>query len=352
MSRPKRKLRVLIFGAGAIGTYIGVSLATAGHLVTFLERPEKIDRLQERGFQLALQDHVRQLPDPHLTADLSHSLQEKTFDLAVFALKSYHTRPILGKLRTVRNQLPPLLCLQNGVENEALLAEILGPENVIPGTVTSAVSREKTGWVRLEKERGIGLAGDHPLIKELAETFQAAGLSTSRYQRPEDMKWSKLLTNLLANASSAILNMTPEEIFRDQAAFDLEIRQQREALQVMKAAGIKVVNLPGVPVKLLARVEKHFPRFLAQPMLVRAVGGGRGEKMPSFHVDLYSGQKESEVDALNGAVVRAGRKYQVSTPVNQLMLSTLTDLIEGTIPREKYAGKPRRLRRALTQPSS
>jgi len=66
------------------------------------------------------------------------------------------------------------------------------------------------------------------------------------------------------------------------------------------------------------------------------VGGGRGKKMPSFHIDLYSGRKQSEVNQLNGAVVRAGKKFHIPTPVNSFLTDTLLSLIDGEIPLETY----------------
>ena len=62
--------------------------------------------------------------------------------------------------------------------------------------------------------------------------------------------------------------------------------------------------------------------------------------MPSFHIDLYSGKGKSEVGELNGAVVQAGKKYRVPTPVNQFLTSRLMGLIAGEIPLDKYQHKP------------
>ena len=151
------------------------------------------------------------------------------------------------------------------------------------------------------------------------------------------MKWSKLLTNLLSNASSAILNLTPAQIYSDPALYQIELDQVREALDVMRIQGIKAVNLPGVPVKILAAVIKYLPYWLSQPLLSKMIGRGRGQKMPSFHIDLYSGREKSEVSQLNGAVVRAGKISQISTPVNSFMTDTLLSLMNKEIPLDTYS---------------
>jgi 2-dehydropantoate 2-reductase len=157
------------------------------------------------------------------------------------------------------------------------------------------------------------------------------------------MKWSKMLTNLLANASSAILDLTPREIFSDRRLFRLEVEQLREALQVMRRLGIRVVNLPGTPVRALAFAIRFLPLGLSRPLLAKAVGSGRGAKMPSFYIDLHAGRGLSEVDSLNGAVVRFGEQVGVPTPVNHLLNETLLALSRGEVPLSAYARQPEKL---------
>jgi 2-dehydropantoate 2-reductase len=156
------------------------------------------------------------------------------------------------------------------------------------------------------------------------------------------MKWSKMLTNLLANPASAILDMSAGEIYARADLYKMEIDMLRECLTVMEAQNIEVVDLPGTPVKALA-FATQLPLWLSKPLLGRAAGAGRGSKMPSFHIDLHSGRGKSEVDYLHGAVVRAGEQANVPTPVNRLLTETLLALTNGEITLEKYAHKPEKL---------
>jgi 2-dehydropantoate 2-reductase len=157
------------------------------------------------------------------------------------------------------------------------------------------------------------------------------------------MKWSKMLTNLIANASSAILDMSPAQVFAHPGLYCMEVRQLRETLRVMRAQNIPIVDLPSTPVRLLALIVERLPLSLSRPLLIRSVGAGRGAKMPSFHIDLYAGRKKSEVDYLNGAVVRYGKKYHVATPVNKILNELLLGMTNGSIPREMYAHQPEKL---------
>ena len=264
------------------------------------------------------------------------------FDVGLFALKSFDTRPALHPLRAHRGALPPLLCLSNGVDNEPVIAEVLGADKVIYGTVTTAIGRRAAGDIIVEKLRGVGVADAHPFSRRLAAAMSEAGLNARLYTEPAAMKWSKMLTNLLANSTSAILDMTPAEIFAHPGLYRLEVEQLREALRVMAKLEIGVVDLPKTPVRMLALGVKMSP-VVSRPLLARAVGGGRGAKMPSFHIDLYAGRGQSEVRYLNGAVVRHGEKVKIATPVNRLLTETLLALTAKEIPLETYAHQPEKL---------
>ena len=347
-------LKILVFGAGAIGTYIGGSLAHAGHHAVFLERPEVAASLRQNGIRIerpaagatpasGTGADIITLPASacEYTGSLSEALSLGPFDVALYALKSFDTASAIASFSTAT--LPPVLCLSNGVDNEPALADVIGAENVIAGAVTTAVGRRAAGDVIVERLRGLGVAGGHPLSARLAAAMNQAGLNSRLYPNAADMKWSKMLTNLLANASSAILNLPPGKIFAHPRLFRLEIEQLREALRVMKAMGIRPVNLPKTPVKGLAFAVRYLPLALLRPFMQKAVGAGRGVKMPSFHIDLYSGRGQSEVGYLNGAVVRHGEQVGVSTPVNRLLTDALLALTRGEIPLEAYALQPEML---------
>jgi len=336
-------LRILTLGAGAIGTYVGGSLALAGHKVIFVERPQVAAEIRSRGLRLLLEDGQHHIPDPAVAGSIEEALALGDFDLTLFALKSYHTESFLNSLPTANYPLPTVLCLSNGIDNEPALANALDGDKVIAGTVTSAIGRRAAGDIALERLRGIGISGEHPISEKLVTAFNGAGLNARLYPKAAQMKWSKMLTNLLANASAAILDMTPAEIFAHPGLYRLEIAQLREALKLMQAQGIGVVDLPGTPVKALAFAVRYLPLTFSRPLLAKAVGGGRGGKMPSFHIDLHSGSGRSEVDYLNGAVVRTGQKFNIATPANQLLTETLLGLTAGNIPIDTFRHQPEKL---------
>jgi 2-dehydropantoate 2-reductase len=142
----------------------------------------------------------------------------------------------------------------------------------------------------------------------------------SDYRR---LKWSKLLLNLPANATCAILNWTPARCMADQVTATLEARAWQEAFRVMAALRIRPVNLARYPLAWIAPLVPALPASWLARGMARTVAGGRGSKMPSFHVALSSG-KRSEVAWLNGAVARAGAAVNIPTPVNSTLTSILS----------------------------
>ncbi|MBK9925818.1 MAG: ketopantoate reductase family protein [Anaerolineales bacterium] len=344
-------MKMLAFGAGAIGTYIGGSLALAGYPVVFVEKQKIVDELREKGMRLDLTlDSRRNTKDASrvdpsafvIVSSLEEALRYGPFDVALFALKSFDTQSALEGIKPFADKIPPILCLSNGVANEPAIAEALGAEKVIYGTVTTAIGRRGAGDIVLEKLRGVGIAKGHPLSVKLNSVFNKAFLNCQLFENAASMKWSKMLTNLIANPTSAILDMTAGEVFANKDLYKIEIDMLKECLAVMQAQGFEVVDLPGTPVRALT-FATTLPLWLSKPLLGRAAGAGRGAKMPSFHIDLYSGRGKSEVDYLHGAVVRAGEKHNVPTPVNKALTDTLMALTNKEVPLEQFAHKPEKL---------
>jgi 2-dehydropantoate 2-reductase len=277
-----------------------------------------------------------------IVSSLEEALRYGPFDLALFALKSFDTQAALEGMQPFADRLPPLLCLSNGVSNEPAIAAALGQDKVIYGTVTTAIGRRSAGDIVLERLRGVGVARGHALSGQVYAALEAAYLKARSYDDAASMKWSKMLTNLIANPTSAILDMTAAEVFANPKLYKLEIDMLKECLAVMQALGLQVVDLPGTPVRALA-FATTLPLWLSKPFLSRAAGAGRGAKKPSFHIDLHSGRGKSEVEFLHGAVVRAGEKFHVPTPVNRMLTETLLALTNKQIPLEEFAHKPEKL---------
>lgn len=343
MTNPEtERLRFVVFGAGAIGTLVGGSLARAGNPVVFLERPGNLEELRKRGLRIQVGQAEASVIHPQVADTLGEALGMMPFDVAIFAVKAYDTQVVIRSFIPYRDRLPVFLCLQNGVENESALELALGRESVIPGMVTHEIIRKRVGDVILQRERGMGVGANHPLSGRLVQALDEAGLNPHVYQDTNSMKWSKMVANLTNNATSAILQMTPVEIFRHPKLACLEVAQLRETLDIMAAMGYRGVNLPGLPINYLDKIIR-LPDRIAAYWVGRLLANRRGSKMPSFYLDLMGGKKVSEVEYLNGAVVRYGVRLGIPTPVNRMLTRTLTALVNGEYRLEEFARKPDKL---------
>jgi len=343
----KKKLKILCFGAGAIGSYVGGSLLSHGHEVHFLDRPDAIEKIKKFGIRLVLSEGSYNITPDNLWTSLDEAIRENQFDFSIVAVKSFDTDTLIESWTEKRDFIPPVLCLQNGVENEIKISSVLGPDKTISATVTTAIGRIENGII-VERLRGIGIENKNALTEKIITIMNDAGLQAIGFKDAKSMKWSKLLTNLTTNASSAILGMTPGEILSDSDLFKIEIEQLSETIRVMRAHRISVTNLPGTPVKLFATIVEKFPLSISKLILKKSISGGRGGKMPSFYLDLKSNRKKSEVDYLNGAVVRFGDDVNIPTPVNKKLTEILTQLTLEDIPRLEYDHQPDKYRRLFT----
>lgn len=336
-------MRFLFLGAGAIGTYVGGSLAASGHEVAFIEQPGPAEEIVRTGLRIDTESGSRVVRDVALFTDAGSALDAADWDVVVFALKSFDTTEAVEQLLATGRHVPTVLSLQNGVDNEATIAARLGADRVIAGTVTTAIAKPGVGHVVEETHRGVGVALGHALSSRLVSALDGAGLAARAYPEAGPMKWSKLLTNLQGSATSAILDLPVGAVFGDRRLHAVETAALRECLAVMRALGHAPVDLPGTPVRLLAFAVGFGPKFITRPLFARLLGGSRGHKMPSLHIDLHAGRGRSEVGFLHGAVVRHGAEVGVPTPVNAVLTSVLEGLTLGTEDLETFRGHPEEL---------
>ncbi len=333
-------MRYLIFGSGAVGSYLGVRLALGGHEVSFLTREYSLGDLRQRGFTLSGDGPPKILPRPLLFTDLATAISEAKPDLILLTVKAFDVAAAIQSMAPYVSEGQAIVSFLNGINNEATLAAFLGEDKVIPATLTTAVQTPEPGLIQVERVRGIGLAGDHPLTGGLLDELETSGFLVKRYSDPLRMKWSKLLTNIVSNATSAILGWTPRQVYAHPGVGQLEIEALREAVRVMHGNGFSPHNLPKVPTGLLGRLI-FLPTFAIRKTLGRIVARGRGAKMPSLYYDI--GRGRSEIEWLNGAVVKEGERLGIPTPVNRTLTTTLLHLIHNQDLHKEYLNQPQKL---------
>ncbi|MDX1615802.1 MAG: 2-dehydropantoate 2-reductase [Candidatus Promineifilaceae bacterium] len=339
-------MNILIFGAGAVGGYLGAKLIQAGHKVTLIARGAAAEAMAINGLTV-IEGAEQIVTQPKTVESLRQAMTDGAqYDQILVCMKAYDAQAALDELVAFSSSTPRVMTFQNGVGIEELFVAEFGAENVIAASLTTPLSNETYHSIVVERlGRGLALAPTEAngSISEWVDLFNDADIRTIGLDNYHSMKWSKMLVNMIGNATSAILNRHPRVVYSYRPTFKIEMDMLSETLTVMRKQKIKTVDLPGVTTGRLAFAVRWLPNGLVKPILSRLVAAGRGNKMPSFHIDLMSGREQNEVVFHNGAVVEAGRRLEISTPVNEALTDILLKLARGELDYQIFNGQPERL---------
>ncbi len=335
-------MRILIYGAGAVGSFLGGQLALAGNEVVLLGRKRLRETIERSGgLTLNLADGTTHKLPVTVVTSAEKAFDSGPFDWIAFTMKAYDTPEAIREIMAISSAPPaPIVCFQNGIGNEGLLRTMFGENRVLEATLTTPVSILEPGSVTEEKARGIAVATDKPFAQSVRASFDGSPFDQLYYPSGASIKWSKLISNIIANATCAILDMTPGEVYRNKDLYRIEIAALREALDIMNRYGIEVVDLPGTSIKTLAFGVQSVPGFILKPILTAKVAGGRGDKPPSLQLAVRNGSSRTEVAWLNGAVVNAADQLKRYAPINHILALTLSDLVAGRLDRNSYRQNP------------
>ncbi|MHC4914566.1 MAG: ketopantoate reductase family protein, partial [Planctomycetota bacterium] len=339
-SAPRRKLSVLVVGAGGVGGYLAARLARRGHRVAVLGREARAAAIAERG--LTVREDGRETVVRDLEA-LSRPSREGSFDAAIFAVKGFDTEEAARSVAGCVAEDTVLISFQNGLANEDVLAGVFPGRRITAAAVCAYLSSPEPGVVeRLGSKGGVALASYRGMsdeeIANFADLFRAAGLPAVT-GTAASIKWSKLLLNVSFNAISAATDLTVGEILARPRLFALGAAAFREALAAARAAGAKPVGLPGYPVPLFCRVMS-LPAWLGRRLALASIRGPERRGRSSMWQDLSRGRGRTEVADLNGAVVRAAGKSGLPCPVNSYLTGVIEELASGPGAWERYRQDP------------
>ena len=331
----------LVVGSGAVGSFVAWALAAGGRDVAIvrrrLEGPPRASELtavDPSGVPLAAAVTEVASPDDLTVEPEVIVIAVKVFDVEDAALSCAAWPSAVA------------LTVSNGVGAEEIVRRIRPGAGLIAGSVTASVEATGERSVTRLNRGGVAVAPAAGETRSRADAltaaFQRAGLRATRIDDARSMKWSKLVANLAGNATSAIVNRPPAEVYGDRRGYEVERRQLREALAVMRRSGLSVVALPGADVRLLD-LATRLPSFIARPVLTRVVGGARGGKGPSLLVTAQSGATRSEVEWLNGAVARAATDLGGSAAVNRRLAELVGEVLTDPDRRAWFDGRVDRL---------
>ena len=297
--------QIAVMGAGAVGCYYGGMLARAGHDVTLIGRPNHVDAIQRHGLLLDTQTFKEHVP-------LQASTEPRAVEgatLVLFCVKSTDTESAAAAIRPHLLHSALVLSLQNGVDNALRLQAALPDQEVAASVVYVATEMPGPGHVK-HNGRGELVIAASTTTAEAAALLIAAGVPTDISTNVKGALWAKLILNCAYNALSAITQQSYGKLVLGEGVQDVIRYVVTECLAVAQADGVTV---PGDVWQAVARIAQTMPQQLS-----------------STAQDLARG-KRSEIDHLNGYVLRRGEVLGVATPVNRV-LWTLVKLMEDAVP--------------------
>ena len=303
-------MKIVVLGAGALGCAIGGVLTEGGHEVWLINRGQvHVDAMNRDGLRMRDAGAERVVRVHAATSCTGVEMSSGPIDLVIVLVKSFHTREAILGAAPVVGERTVVLSLQNGLGHEDVLAEVVGRERVLAGKTYAGGVMLAPGHIiagTRGKETRIGeLDGsDSARARAIADAFSRAGLATTVSDNILGTMWDKLLVNVATGALSGITGLPYGELYRIPEIEACAVAAVAEAMAVARAAGIK-----------LGTTE---PR---QPWL-KAAEGLPFEFKASMLQSLEKGSV-TEIDYVNGSVVRWGARYGVPTPVNQALVACI-----------------------------
>ncbi|MBL7213098.1 MAG: 2-dehydropantoate 2-reductase [Desulfobacteraceae bacterium] len=294
-------MNFLVVGPGAMGCLFAARLKKAGHIVKLVDHsPERADHINAHGIRVEGVTGEYKVPVPTVVGRVS----EKP-DVALICVKANRTRDVGEALATWLSKKTHILTLQNGIGNLEILQEALGDHTVLGGVTAQGATVLSPGHVRHagEGETVIGPEG-HP-VGEIVSAFNRAGFDTRSVRDVNSLIWGKLIVNVGINALTAITRLKNGRLPEIEGTRRVMEEAVGEAVAVAEA---KDVNLP-------------YPDPIERVLEVcRATSGN----IASMLQDILN-QRITEVDFINGAIVREATALGIAAPVNR----TLTSLVKA-----------------------
>ncbi len=308
-------MRIAILGIGALGCLLGAHLSPAADVVLIGHWPEQLAALRRDGLRL---EHANGASSHHALAVTNDPAEVGRADVALVAVKSRQTPAAAQTAAQLLGRDDLALTLQNGLNNRAALRAVLGAARVALGVTAQGATTLAPGVVRhaghgptyLGRDASLGQPQGHR-VAEVAALFQDAGLEAHLVENTDGLVWGKLAVNAAINPLTALLRVPNGFLLQHDELLDIMRGAAAEVAAVAAAQGIALPDDPG-------------QRAIA---VAQATAANRSSMLQ----DVERGAP-TEIDAICGAVVRAGRAAGLATPINARLCRLVAQIEEGRPP--------------------
>ncbi len=298
-------MKFVILGAGAMGCLYGGKLSEAGYDVVLLDVwKEHVEAINDNGLKIEgiggnrVIDGIRACTEPLLAGEA---------DIVFVFVKSSHTAEAMESARCLMGQETKILTLQNGLGNVDVLSSLVGQDRIIAGTTAHGATLLGPGRIR-HAGQGDTIIGtlngsNRDSLEELFSCLERAGFATQLSSNVQGVLWDKLVVNVGINALTALTGLTNGALLEYKETEELLENAVAEALDVGKAKGVRFISSD--PVEHVKEVCRKTSANLSS--MLQDVGNSR----------------KTEIDVINGAIVREGEGLGVITPVNRVLYNLI-----------------------------
>ena len=298
--------KIAVIGPGAIGSLFAAKLAQAGHELFLMDRrPQRAAVRSNSGIKLSEDNALYLIP-------VRSSVSPKDFcsaEIVFVCTKAYDTATVAPYIAQLISPAGAAVSLQNGIGNTEII-EKYAEGRTLCATTSQAALLQNDFSVR---HTGSGPTSIAPVghtstqqARQIADILTEAGLSTSINTNPQTMLWDKLLVNAAINPITAIYGINNGELLKNSGAFNTACSIAKEAAAVASAGNISLTCSD--PVKAFSDV-------------CRATASNRSSMLR----DIENGRK-TEINAINGAIVKLAQKLNVAAPANIELIDTIKKL--------------------------
>ncbi len=303
-------MKIVIVGPGAMGCLFAAGLAKTKEDVWILDKSSQNARLlNQNGICVESASGTSKTQ-----VKATENIQEiGPVDMAVICVKSFHTKQAIEQLKPAIVENTKILTLQNGIGNIEVIAELAGEEKVIGGVTSEGATWLDTGLIRHagKGETVIGMIdGKTPVeMRSIREILNKAGFATKMSRDIKGLLWSKLIINAGINALSALTRLPNGKLIEIEASRKVLREAVTEAVRIAKRKRIKLIYDDP-----LAKVE--------------AVCESTASNISSMLQDILR-KKHTEIDFINGVIVRLGQELAIPVPVNALLVNLIKSVEAG-----------------------
>jgi 2-dehydropantoate 2-reductase len=298
-------MKIYIVGSGGAGGYLGGLLAKSGMDVTFVARGEHYQAIKDEGLKIksVLGDfEVRSAQVINNISDI------KNPDLIIFTVKTYDTDQTAKELASVVNNSTIVISLQNGVDNDHQIKKHLTHVEVYPGVAYLVSTKTKPGLIEQTGGPRKFIFGDrndpqNPKLKEIEKCMREAGADALVSDDITRDLWKKFMFILAFSGMTAICRSPIGKILKDPVTQALYERCTKEAIEVAQSMNIRVE-------------DKAFENIMTTS------GSFPPDSKSSLLVDIEN-QRKTEIETLNGSLVRLAKNMKIDVPMNELIYGAI-----------------------------